>query len=319
MKKIWLDTDPGIDDAFAMAMLFASPQVEVVGVSTVFGNVTVDLTTKNALILLEAAGKSTIPVHRGAYYPLGVPLGTSPFVHGHNGLGDMPLPEPKTAENPLRAPQAIVDCILANPGEITLLPIGPLTNIAMAYLLEPRISQLVKEVVIMGGAVHCPGNITPTGEANFFHDPHAAQLVISAGWDIYLAGLDVCAYGMVPNDLVDRIGNASTPLAPYIKGAVPFFQKFLTRFGLHDCVEFPDALAAAYILAPELFTLEKVPLYVESEGSCLGQSIAVPYGKWYEDISDPTPYKADHYIAPVNVMLKVDTDGFLSLIEKLLT
>jgi purine nucleosidase len=319
MKKIWIDTDPGIDDAFAMAMLFASPEVEVVGISSVFGNVTTDLTTKNARILLEAAGKTHIPVCRGAYFPLGVPLGTSPFVHGHNGLGDMPLPEPSMPESPLRAPQAIVDCILSNPGQITLLPIGPLTNIAMAYLLEPRISQLVKEVVIMGGAVHCPGNITPTAEANFFHDPHAAQLVISAGWKIYLAGLDVCAYGIVPQALVDKVCNARTPLAPYLKGSVPFFQKFLTHFGLHDCVEFPDALAAAYILAPQLFTLENVPIFVESEGSCLGQSIPVPYGKWYEDTSDATPYKADKYIAPVNVMLKADTAGFLALIEKLLT
>lgn len=319
MKKVWIDTDPGIDDAFAMAMLFASPEVEVVGVSTIFGNVTVELTTKNARILLEAAGKTHVPVCRGASFPFGVPLGTSPFVHGNNGLGDMPLPEPSLPESNLRAPQALVDMILANPNEITLLPIGPLTNIAMAYLLEPKISQLVKEVVIMGGAVHCLGNITPTAEANFFHDPHAAQVVISAGWKIFLAGLDVCAYGNVPQTFLDRVCSANTPLAPFIKGSVPFFQAFLTRFGLNDCVNFPDALAAAYILEPQLFSLEKVPLFVETEGSCLGQSIPVPYGRWFEDLNDNTPYKADHYIAPVNVMLKVDTAGFLRLIEKLLT
>jgi inosine-uridine nucleoside N-ribohydrolase len=319
MKKVWIDTDPGIDDAFAMAMLFASPEIEVVGVSTIFGNVTVEQTTRNTRILLEAAGKTHIPVCRGASYPLGVPLGTSPFVHGHNGLGDMPLPEPTMPESSLRAPQAIVDSILANPNEITLLPIGPLTNIAMAYLLEPRISQLVKEVIIMGGAVHCPGNITPTAEANFFHDPHAAQVVISAGWNIFLAGLDVCAYGILPQTLLDKVCSANTPLAPYIKGSVPFFQAFLTRFEIHDGVEFPDALAAAYLLEPKLFTLEKVPLFVETEGSCLGQSIPVPFGKWYEDQTDNTPYKADHYIGPVNVMLKADTQGFLKLIEKLLT
>jgi len=319
MKKVWIDTDPGIDDTFAMAMLFASPEVEVVGISTIFGNVTVEQTTKNARILLEAAGKTHIPVCRGASFPLGVPLGTSPFVHGNNGLGDMPLPEPSMPESNLRAPQAMVDMILANPHEITLMPIGPLTNIAMAYLLEPKISQLVKDVVIMGGAVYCPGNITPTGEANFFHDPHAAQIVISAGWNIFLAGLDVCAYGNVPQTLLDKVCSADTPLAPFIKGSVPFFQAFLTRFGLHDCVNFPDTLAAAYILEPKLFTLKKISLFVETEGSCLGQTIPVPYGRWFEDLNDDTPYKADHYIAPVNVMLKVETAGFLRLIEKLLT
>jgi purine nucleosidase len=319
MKKIWIDTDPGIDDAFAMAMLFADPEIEIVGVSTIFGNVTVEQTTKNARILLEAAGKTHIPVCRGASFPLGVPLGTSPFVHGNNGLGDMPLPEPGMLESHLRAPQAIVDIILANPNEITLLPIGPLTNIAMAYLLEPKISQLVKDVVIMGGAVHCPGNITPTAEANFFHDPHAAQIVISSGWKIFLAGLDVCAYGIIPQTLLDKVCNAKTPLAPYIKGSVPFFQEFLTRFGITEGVEFPDALAAAYLLKPELFTLEEIPLFVETEGSCVGQSIPVPFGRWFEDTTDNTPYKADHYIGPVNVMLKADTSEFLKLIEKLLT
>ena len=171
----------------------------------------------------------------------------------------------------------------------------------------------------MGGAVHCPGNITPTAEANFFHDPHAAQIVISAGWKIFLAGLDVCAYGIVPQTLLDRVCSTNTPLAPIIKESVPFFQAFLTRFGLHDCVEFPDALAAAYLLEPELFTLEETPLFVETEGCCLGQSIPVPFGRWFEDLKDNTPYKADHYIGPVNVMLKADTPGFLKLIEKLLT
>jgi len=143
----------------------------------------------------------------------------------------------------------------------------------------------------MGGAVHCPGNITPTAEANFYHDPHAAQLVISAGWKIYLAGLDVCAYGMVPNNLLDKIFATHTPLAPYLQGSVPFFRKFLTRFGLQDCVEFPDALAAAYILAPQLYTLEEVPLFVESEGSCLGQSVPFPLANGMRMPVIPPPTK----------------------------
>ena len=192
MKKIWVDTDPGVDDTLAIAMLFESQEVEIVGMSSIFGNVTVDLTTKNAKLLLEAAGKQSIPLARGAHFPLHIPLDTSPFVHGDNGLGNMPLPEPTMQESPLLAPQAIINMILNNPGEIILMLIGPLTNIAIAYILEPRIANLVKEVVIMGGAVHVPGNITPVSEANFFHDPHAAQIVINAGWPVTLARLDVC-------------------------------------------------------------------------------------------------------------------------------
>lgn len=319
MKKVWIDTDPGVDDTFAIAMLFeAKDKVEVVGVSTIFGNVDVAQTTRNARILMEAAGKTHLPVARGASYPLVVPLDTSPFVHGANGMGDMPLPEPRMPEYPSRAPQAIIDIILANPNEITLLPIGPLTNVAMAYLIEPKIAELVKEVVIMGGAVRCPGNITPAAEANFFHDPHAAQIVMSAGWPVVLAGLDVCSFGMVPQALLDKVCKADKALAPYIAGALPFFQDFLKTFGVYDRVDFPDALAAAFLLAPDIFTLEELPLFVEVEGSCMGQSLPVPTGKWYEDLKANRHYKADDAIAPAKILFKVDTPAFLDLIEKLL-
>ncbi len=319
MRKVWVDTDPGVDDTFALSMLFeAKDKVDVIGVSTIFGNVDVGQTTRNARILLEAAGKSHLPVARGASYPLVVPLDTSPFVHGTNGMGDMQLPEAHMPEFATRAPQAIIDVILNNPHEITLLPIGPLTNIAMAYLIEPKIAELVKEVVIMGGAVRCPGNITPAAEANFFHDPHAAQIVMSAGWPVVLAGLDVCAYDMVPQDLLNRICDADKPLAPFIAGALPFFQDFLKTFGVYDKVDFPDALAAAFLLAPEIFTIEELPLFVEAEGSCMGQSLPVPTGKWYEDLNANRHYRADDSIAPAKVLFKADTAAFLALVEKLL-
>ena len=319
MNKIWIDTDPGVDDTFAMAMLFESKdQVEVVGISTIFGNVDVPQTTRNARIILDAAGKQDLPVARGASRPLYIPLDTSPFVHGDNGMGNMALPEPVMPESPLSAPQAIIDVILANPHEITLLPIGPLTNIAMAYLLEPKIADLVKEVVIMGGAVRCPGNITPAAEANFFHDPHAAQIVISAGWPIVLAGLDVCNLAMIPNALLDKICSADKSLAPFIAGALPFYQDFLKTFNIFDRVDFPDTLAAAYLLAPDIFTMEEVPLFVETEGSCMGQSLSVPAGKWYEDMHDARRFPADNSIAPVKVLFNIDLEKFLLLVEKLL-
>jgi uridine nucleosidase len=320
MKKVWVDTDPGIDDTIALAMLFESPEIEIVGVSTIFGNSTVDLTTKNAKIILEAVRKESIPLARGAYSPLHVRLDTSPFVHGENGLGNMSLPEPKMKEGNLLAPQAIINMILAHPHEITLLPIGPLTNIAMAFLLEPKIVDLVKEVVIMGGAVHCPGNITPVAEANFFHDPHAAQVVVNAGWPVTLTGLDVCGISsMIPNALMDKIIASGKPLSPYIGGALPFYQDFLSKFGIYDKVDFPDTLAAAYLLEPEIFTIEKTQLFVETEGSCLGQSVPVPTGKWYQDTKNTNHYKADESISAVNVLVKENSQQYFTLVEKLLT
>jgi len=320
MKKVWVDTDPGVDDTVALAMLFASPDIEVIGISSIFGNVTVDLTTKNAKLILEAVDRTDIPISRGAYYPLHIPLDTSPFVHGDNGLGNMPLSEPTMEESPLSAPQAIINMILANPHEITLLPIGPLTNIAMAYLIEPKIAKLVKELVIMGGAVHCPGNITPVAEANFFHDPHAAQAVIRADWPIVLAGLDVCGLSsMLSNELLDKIITTDKPLSPFIKGALPFYQNFISQFGIFDKVDFPDTLAAAYLLEPGIFETEDTFLFVETEGSCLGQSVPVPSGKWYEDLNDITHYKADETIAKVKVLVKENSQMFFDLIESLLT
>ncbi|MHB8807024.1 MAG: nucleoside hydrolase [Anaerolineaceae bacterium] len=319
MKKVWIDTDPGIDDTYAIAMLLADPQIEIIGVSTVFGNVTVEKTTRNAKLLLEAAGKEHLPLARGAAIPLYVPLDTSPFVHGANGMGDMPLPEAHMPESTLRAPQAIIDAILSNPHEITLLPIGPLTNIAMAVILEPRIIDLVKEVVIMGGAVHCPGNITPAAEANFFHDPHAAQIVLSAGWKVVLAGLDVCSQGLIPQQLLEKIGNGKSPLAPYMKGSLPFFQNFLKLFEMGETVTLPDTLASAYLLNPDMFKIEKAYLFVETEGSCMGQSLAVPRGKWYEDPNSKIRYAADDHIGSVDVLLDVNANHFIELLEKLLT
>jgi len=319
MKKIWVDADPGIDDTFALAMLFeASEKVEVIGISTIFGNVDVHQTTRNARILCEAAGKDNLPVARGASFPLTVPLDTSPFVHGENGMGNMPLPEPKMKENTLPAPQAIVETILSHPHEITLLPIGPLTNIAMALSLEPSIADLVKEVVIMGGAVRCPGNITPAAEANFYHDPHAAQIVMHADWPIYLAPLDVCAHGMIPQALLDKICSADKSLTPFIAGSVPFFKKFLEMYDIYDRVDFPDALAVGFILEPDIYTVEEVPLFIETEGSCLGQSLEVPGGKWYQNLEDQREFPADRTIANANVMFKVDEQPFLGLVEDLL-
>jgi purine nucleosidase len=319
MKKVWIDTDPGVDDTFAIAMLLeAADQVEVIGFSTIFGNADVDQTTKNMKILLEAAGKQGLPLAKGVFYPLFVPLDTSPHVHGVNGMGDMLLPEPSMEESKTYAPQAIIDVILSNPHEITLLLIGPLTNAAMAVLIEPSIVDFVKEVVIMGGAVRCPGNITPAAEANFFHDPHAAQIVLRAGWPISLAPLDVCAHGMIPQAALDRICTADKALAPYIAGGLPFFQTFLETFGVFGEVDFPDALAAAYLLEPGIFTVERTRIFVETEGSCQGQSVEVTGQQWYQDTTAERKFSADYATGRMDVLFEVNTGKFIELIVDLL-
>lgn len=320
MKKVWIDTDPGVDDTFAIAMLLeAKHEIELIGFSTIFGNADVNQTTKNMKVLMEAASLQHLPVAKGAFYPLFAPLDTSPHVHGENGMGNMPLPEPQMEESKQSAPQAMIDAIVANPHQVTLLLIGPLTNAAIALLLEPKITGLVKEVVIMGGAVRCPGNITPTAEANFFHDPHAAQIVLRADWPITLAPLDVCTGGMIRQEVLDKIYAADKPLAPYIEKSLPFFQRFLETYGVYGKVDFPDALAAAYLLEPELFAIERTRVFVETEGSCLGQSVEVPREQWYQDTSDNQKFSADYSTGEMDVLFDVDTEKFNKLVIDLLT
>ena len=168
MQRIILDTDPGIDDALALLLAFASPEIQLEAITTVSGNVHVDLTTRNALALLELAGHPDIPVARGSDRPLVRQPVTADYVHGHNGLGGIELPEPNLQPVSQHALDLIIEKIMAAPQEITLVPIGPLTNIALALRKEPRIAQYVRAVVIMGGALRVPGNVTPGAEFKIY-------------------------------------------------------------------------------------------------------------------------------------------------------
>ena len=174
VRKIIIDTDPGIDDAMAIFLALASPELDVVGLTTVMGNVEVDLATTNALRLLEIAGRSDIPVAEGAGKPIATDfLGTVEFVHGDDGQGNAFLPSPASRPLGISAAEFIVQQARAYPGEITLVPIGPLTNIALALRLEPNLPKLVAGAVLMGGNAFCPGNASPTAEANIRNDPEA--------------------------------------------------------------------------------------------------------------------------------------------------
>src|SRR2546426_10720650 len=191
MYRIILDTDPGIDDALALFLALASPELQLEAITTVSGNVHVDLTTRNALTLLELAGRTDIPVARGCDRPLSRQPVFAEYVHGQNGLGGVELPEPQLQPVGQHAVDLIIERVMAAPREITLVPIGPLTNIALALRKEPRIAEHVREVVIMGGALRVPGNVTPEAEFNIYADPHAAHIVFHAGWPIRLVSLDV--------------------------------------------------------------------------------------------------------------------------------
>ena len=205
-KRVIFDTDPGVDDAIALLFLLRSPELQLEAVTTVFGNVDVEQTTRNALIILDVAGRPDVPVARGADRPLLRERGLrGATVHGDNGLGGIELPSPSTAPIARRAAELIVEHIMAAPGEISLVAVGTLTNVALAVRLEPLIAENVRELIIMGGATTVDGNATRVAEANIAHDPEAAWIVFHAGFPVTMVGLDVTQQVLVTPEYLEEL------------------------------------------------------------------------------------------------------------------
>lgn len=307
-KKIIIDTDPGIDDAMAILAALRSPDLEVIGLTTVFGNTDVDNCSLNALRLLELEGNDHIPVAKGCAQALVIPteeLGT--YVHGVDGLGNTNLPKPYGVLDPRHAAEFIIDSVKSNPGEVTLVPIGPLTNIGLALRLEPEIIRLVKEVVIMGGSVFETGNISPVAEANVYHDPHAADLVFGVEWEVTMVGLDVTHKTLIDTAYLSKLYAADNPAVKLLQTIHPCYQAFHNKiYGGNGSFHVHDPSVIAYLLAPELYTYKKMPIYVETEGKCIGKTVGDPHKQW-----------GDRH--ETNVPLDVDAKGVLDLLFNLLT
>jgi len=306
-RRIIIDTDPGIDDALAILLALASKELELEGLTVVFGNVEVEQGVRNALKILEIAGREDIPVFQGAARPL---LPRAPryakHVHGEDGLGNTHLPPPKKKPAPGRAVDFIISSIMESPGEITLIPVGPLTNIALAVKVEPRIVQKVKEVIIMGGAVIERGNATPVAEANIHDDPEAAKIVFHAGFPLTMVGLDVTRKVMMSKEHVAQIERADGAVADFISAITSFYiAGYKEREGVEAfCAHDPSAVA--YAIDPSLFFTRRLYVDVETKGErSYGQTIADMLGKWG---CPPN----------INVCLDVDAERLLSLyVEKI--
>lgn len=302
--KIIFDTDPGIDDAMAILFGFHSPELEFVGLTTVFGNTDVETTTLNALRLVELEGRN-IPVARGAARPYVRPQPRMGHrFHHEDGFGGMNLPLPKGRALDIPAAQFIVEQVMQNPGEITLCPVGPLTNLALALKLEPRIVQNVKEVVLMGGAAYCPGNVSYVAEANISNDPHAANLVFSAGWKLTMVGLDVTTKAVQTADMLNHIFAAGTPATDWLRQMLPHYQKAHdTNHDMLGSIYTHDPSAIAYLIDPSLFVTKRVPVYVETEGKCAGFTVPDERKQWAESVE-------------VDVCVDVDAPRLLALLSE---
>ncbi|MBX3013986.1 MAG: nucleoside hydrolase [Caldilineaceae bacterium] len=310
-KKIIIDTDPGIDDAMAILFALCMPALEVVGLTTIFGNVETPLATHNALHLLAFAGHSQIPVAQGAIRPLHLPFrGPAAFVHGVDGLGDTKQPAaPQGQALAHSAAHFIIEQVMAQPGEITLVPVGPLTNLALALLLEPQIVHHVAEVVIMGGAATVNGNVNPAAEANIYHDPHAADAVFTADWPITMVGLDVTTKVIMDEPYLASLCTPACKTGAYIYDICQFYLDFHQRVHQTYAAYTHDPSAIAYLIDPTLFHTEQGAIRVVTEGLGRGHTVMDRRGHW----SRPNEWSTQR---PVNVCVDVNAAGLLALYKQ---
>ena len=265
-QKIIIDTDPGQDDAVAILLALASPELEVLGITAVAGNVPLPLTLRNARAICELAGRPDIPVFAGCDAPLEGRLVTAENVHGATGLDGITLPEPTMPVQDRHAVDFIIETLRREPaGSVTLIPIGPLTNIAAAFRQAPDVIARVGRIVMMGGAYFEVGNVTPAAEFNIFVDPLAAAEVFAAGVDLVVMPLDVTHRALTSRAWVEGM-RASGRVGEVVASWTDFFERYdRAKYG-HDGAPLHDPCAVAYLIAPELFSGRRINVEIETEG-----------------------------------------------------
>jgi inosine-uridine nucleoside N-ribohydrolase len=279
MQKVIFDTDPGVDDAMALLYLHRHPDIELVGVTTVFGNAAIELTTRNAQFLHKEWGIAA-PIARGAGTAFDAARDSAhyaPIVHGEDGLGNIGVP--LDIDHPLderSAAQFIIDTVRADPGNVTIVAVGRMTNLALALKADPEIAALVKEVVIMGGAFDVNGNVTPAAEANIHGDPEAADAVFVAPWKVTILGLDVTMKTRMSSDEMAAMVKAGGPELKLLSDLSQFYIDFYRqRVGL-DGMVLHDTCACVYLTEPHLFDVRTGPVRVVCGGLADGKTIQAP-------------------------------------------
>lgn len=295
--KIVIDCDPGHDDAIAILLALASPEVELVGVTTVAGNQTLDKTTRNALVTLEVAGRADIPVAAGADAPLSRELRTAAHVHGESGLDGPELPEPRAQPVPAHAADFLAEVL---DGGTVLVPTAPLTNVALLLERHPDVRDRIEHIVWMGGAIG-EGNVTPAAEFNAFVDPEAAAVVFASGIPITMIGLDVTHKALFTRAHAERLRDAGRA-GRFVAELSDFFQRFHERSYGFEGSPIHDAMAVAHVLDPTLVTARKVNVAVErSSELCDGRTVV--------DLRGVTGRPENAHVG-----VDVDADRFLELL-----
>ena len=308
-RAIIIDTDPGQDDAVALLLALASPELEVLGITAVAGNVPLALTEKNARKICELAGRRQARVFAGAARPLTRELVTAEHVHGRTGLDGPDLPEPTMALEAQFGPDFIIETVRAHPaGHVTLCPLGPLTNIALALIKAPDIAPRIRQIVLMGGGFFEGGNVTPAAEFNIHVDPEAAHTVFTAGVPIVMAPLDVTHKALTSRARIDALRAKKTPVCEAAAALIDFFERFdEDKYGT-DGGPLHDPCVIAYLLRPTLFTGRDCHVAIETASPLtLGMTVIDWWG-----VTGQAPN--------AHVLGDIDAPGFFDLIiERLAT
>ena len=301
---VWLDTDPGVDDAMAMGLLFAIPEYDVKGVSAVAGNVALEKTFQNARNLAAFFGRRDVPVYPGASRPLARSPRTAAFVHGENGLGNMTLPESDAPVETTPAWDALCAAAQGAAGELVLIAVGPLTNVALAFEKHPSLPKLLQRLVIMGGSAS-GGNATPAAEANIFCDAEAADMVFRSGVPIVMCGLDMTLKTVMSPAELDKLGELN-PVCKFLRDAAQHGLAYSRAHGV-DGMALHDPTAVLYPLYPDLFSGREAGVVVETKDS-------ETYGRTVTDLWFKAPFSCKNTL----VMLAVDRARLHGIILDLL-
>ncbi|GMP54933.1 hypothetical protein CsSME_00019923 [Camellia sinensis var. sinensis] len=314
-KKIIIDTDPGIDDAMAIFVALRSPEVEVIGLTTIYGNVYTTLATRNALHLLEVAGRTDIPVAEGSHVTItkGTKLRIADFVHGADGLGNQNFPPPEGKPIEQSAAAFLVQQANLYPGKVTVVALGPLTNIALAIQLDPAFAKIIGQIVVLGGAFAVNGNVNPAAEANIFGDPDAADIVFTSGADVLAVGINVTHQVVLTDTDRDKLAQSGGKFAHYLCKILDVYFSYhrdsycMKGVYLHD----PTALLAA--VNPSLITYTEGIVRVQTIGITRGLTLFYNKQKRFAEVTEWLDKPS------VKVAVTVDAPSVLKLVMERLT
>ena len=315
-KKIIFDTDPGTDDAMALMLALTSPELDVRAITVVPGNVTAEMGLENALRMVSLANRCDIPVAGGAKHPLFQKLITAEMWHGKNGLANIELPASKCKADPRFGLDLIIEMIHKYPHEITLVPVGPLTNIALAISKDPSIVPLVKEVIIMGGSI-TGGNVNAAAEANIYNDPEAAQIVFQAGWPLTMSGLEVGNKAMLSPKYLEQLSKTHGPINDFIAQVAKYLVGLSAKFGDGSGSPMYDPSAVGIAIDPTLVKTQEMHVDVETRGEFTrGETVGNRGGYVERNVLHGDRYVIegiDKVTPNTKVCIDVDADRFLQL------